>query len=62
MDFQFQTGNASLLSKSEIHINQEFFIGKKKIEMHMWHIGFECCFEIFALIFSSFAGYLIHFN
>lgn len=62
MNFLAQTGNTSLRSDSEIHIYQQYFIGKKKIAMHIWDVEFECCFENFALIFSSFAGYLIKFD
>lgn len=62
MDFQAQTGNTFPKTELEIHIYQQFFIGKKKIVMHTWDVEFECCFEIFALIFSSFAGYLINFD
>lgn len=61
MDFQAQTGNASLRSESENHIYQQIFIERKEIEMHTWAVESECRFECFALIFGSFAGWLINF-
>lgn len=46
-------------------VNQKFtFISNfsKEIEMHIQDVEFECCFDFFALKFSSFAGYLINFD
>lgn len=60
MDFQAQTGNTSLRSESEIHIYQQIFI-EKTTKPQTWAIDSECCFELFALIFCSFAGHPINF-
>lgn len=46
------------IRKSHLSAN---FHRKKKIEMHTWAVESECCFERFALVFDSFAGWLINF-
>lgn len=61
MNFQAQTGNTSLRSESETHVYQQVFI-EKQFEKHTWAVKAECCSELFAPIFDSFAGYLINFG